>query len=198
MNTEANFDTLYLVRHLDLRYGGLSTYEINVLLYLSQLLSVYDENSIADWGYYFTHNEYGAPLSTAVIKQIEYLTKTGILSQDESKYVTLYDTLQGFEQFEHLTVFEWRKKYLNASIILSLSKTIPQISNALQCEPGIRKLAKIKRTSTLYAYSDTKHEEVFQDFHIIKSIITTNPGDVLVPASVWIDHLIKTSESQSL
>ena len=44
INIYANFDILFLLNNMKIKYKELSFYEISVLLYLSKLLSIYDGN----------------------------------------------------------------------------------------------------------------------------------------------------------
>ena len=53
MNICANFDILFYLSHPRNKYAEQSLFEINTMLYLAELLSIYDGNNAQKWGYGF-------------------------------------------------------------------------------------------------------------------------------------------------
>ena len=64
MNWKANFDVLYLLKSSNVKYNGLNLNEINTLLYIAKLISIYDGIKATDWGYEFSTNSLGGPFSS--------------------------------------------------------------------------------------------------------------------------------------
>ena len=63
MNICANFDILFYLSHPRNKYAEQTLFEINTMLYLAELLSIYDGCNAQKWGYGFARNKYGAPVS---------------------------------------------------------------------------------------------------------------------------------------
>lgn len=159
------------------------------MLYLAQLLSIYDGCTTVKWGYLFTKTKYGAPISIEILEEIEALCSKGYLVEDDSGYYCLTDALCAdiIPQLEQSYIFGWKTKYIMTALDSLLTKPFPKVVNAIQYEPGINLLNKINRTSVLLDGSSTNL--LFDDFKIIKEVINDANIDLIVPASLWIDYL---------
>ncbi len=159
------------------------------MLYLAQLLSIYDGNTTVKWGYLFTRNKYGAPISIEILEEIEVLCSKGYLVEDDSGYYCLADTSSAdfIQQLEKSYIFGWKTKYIMTALDSLLTKPFPKVVNAIQYEPGINLLDKINRTSVLLDNSSINL--LFDDFKIIKEVINDTNINLVVPASLWIDYL---------
>lgn len=164
-------------------------FEINTMLYLAQLLSIYDGNTTSKWGYLFTKNKFGAPISIEIVQEIEKLNSANFLVKDDSGYYRISDAMPRnmIIKLEDSHVFEWKTKYIMATIDSLLTKPLPRIINAVQYEPGISLLDKINRTSILHG--DYSSNLLFDDFKAIKELVSDPDVNLVVPASLWIDYL---------
>lgn len=158
------------------------------MLYLSQLLSIYDGNTTSKWGYVFTRNKYGAPISIEVLEELEMLSSRQILERDVDGYYRLSSPIEHIKALEQSYMFEWRTKYIMTSIDSILTKPFPNVIDAIQYEPGISLLEKINRTSILH--NDVSSDLLFDDFKEIRDVLNDIAIDLIVPASLWIDCLI--------
>lgn len=189
INICANFDILYYLSNSITRYAAQTAFEINTMLYLSQLLSLYDGNTTSKWGYLFTRNKFGAPISIEILKELERFSTSGVLEQESNGYYRLSDSFSKniIDKLAKSHVFEWRTKYIRTSIDSILTKPFPKVIDAIQYEPGIRMLEEINRTSILHG--NISADLLFKDFKVIREIIDNPNIDLLIPASLWIDYL---------
>lgn len=191
INIYANFDILFLLNNMKIKYKELSFYEISVLLYLSKLLSIYDGNISSSWKYDFTNSESGAPISRDILNELETLSETGKIETKDNLYFNLKDVTVAnkIELLSQQYIFNWRIKYTECSINATLTKSIPKVLNAIQNEPGIRYYKQLERSGVLHDESDKEIDGLFSDFTVLKEVAGDSREQILVPASIWIEYL---------
>ena len=184
MNICANFDILFYLSHPRNKYAEQTLFEINTMLYLAELLSIYDGCNAQKWGYGFARNKYGAPVSIELMEEVEFLC-----SKDSSGYYRISDTasLNSILSISKSGILGWRSKYIEVVFDSLLTKSFPRVVRAVQNEPGISLLESINRTSTLLESSLIN--ALYEDFGVLKEIIGDPQIDLVVPASLWIDYL---------
>lgn len=189
MNICANFDILFYLSHPRNKYSEQTLFEINTMLYLAELLSIYDGCNTQKWGYGFARNKYGAPVSAELMKEADFLFIKGYLSRDNSGYYKISDTasLDSILLLSKSNVLGWKVKYIEAVFDSLLTKSFPKVVNAVQREPSISFLESINRTSTLL--ESNLVNVLYEDFGVLKEIIGDSHIDLVVPASLWIDYL---------
>lgn len=193
INIYANFDILFLLNNMKIKYKELSFYEISVLLYLSKLLSIYDGNISSSWKYDFTNSESGAPISRDILNELRNLSETGKIETNDNFYFNLEDVTvtNKLELLSQQYIFNWRTKYIECSINATLTKSIPKVLNAIQNEPGIRYYKQLERSGVLHDESDKEIDGLFSDFSVLKEVVGDSREQILVPASIWIEYLSK-------
>lgn len=159
------------------------------MLYLAELLSIYDGCNTQKWGYGFARNKYGAPVSTEIIEEVDFLLAKGYLSKDNSGYYRISDTasLYSILSLSKSSVLGWKAKYIEAVFDSLLTKPFPKVVNAVQKEPGISFLESINRTNILLESSLV--DVLYEDFGLLQEMIGDSQIDLVVPASLWIDYL---------
>ncbi len=189
MNICANFDILFYLSHPRNKYAEQTLFEINTMLYLAELLSIYDGCNAQKWGYGFARNKYGAPVSIELMEEVEFLCAKGYLSKDSSGYYRISDTasLNSILSISKSGILGWRSKYIEVVFDSLLTKSFPRVVRAVQNEPGISLLESINRTSILLESSLIN--ALYEDFGVLKEIIGDPQIDLVVPASLWIDYL---------
>lgn len=189
MNICANFDILFYLSHPRNKYAEQTLFEINTMLYLAELLSIYDGCNTQKWGYGFARNKYGAPVSTEIIEEVDFLLAKGYLSKDNSGYYRISDTasLYSILSLSKSSVLGWKAKYIEAVFDSLLTKPFPKVVNAVQKEPGISFLESINRTNILLESSLV--DVLYEDFGLLQEMIGDSQIDLVVPASLWIDYL---------
>lgn len=189
MNICANFDILFYLSHPRNKYAEQTLFEINSMLYLAELLSIYDGCNTLKWGYGFARNKYGAPVSIEIMEEVEFLCVKSCLTKDTSGYYRISDTasIDSILSLSQSGILGWRTKYIEAVFDALLTKSFPRVVHAVQNEPGITLLESIKRTSTLL--ESNLLNTLYEDFGILKEIIGDPHIDLAIPASLWIDYL---------
>lgn len=190
MNISANFDILHYLSHPRNKFKEQTLFEINTMLYLAELLSIYDGHHSHEWGYGFARNKYGAPVSKELIEEAEFLFAKGYLNKDRMGYYSLSQTtslIQILPSLSSSTLLGWKRKYIEAVFDSLLTKSFPKMVHAVQNEPGISYLERINRTSALLESS--LENSLYDDFSVLQEIIGDPQIDLVVPASLWIDYL---------
>lgn len=138
MNICANFDILFYLSHPRNKYAEQTLFEINTMLYLAELLSIYDGCNAQKWGYGFARNKYGAPVSIELMEEVEFLCAKGYLSKDSSGYYRISDTasLNSILSISKSGILGWRSKYIEVVFDSLLTKSFPRVVRAVQNEPG--------------------------------------------------------------
>lgn len=191
INIYANFDILYLLDNMNVKYTELSFYEINVLLYLAKLLSIYDGNVSSCWKYDFTNSDSGAPISREILSELEILSKkSNIETQDDIYFmINAKGIIDRVKLLSGQYTFRWRTKYIEGAISATLSKSIPKVMNAIQNEPGIQYYRRLERSGILHDGSDKEIDSLFNDFMVLKEVVGDSREQIFVPASIWIEYL---------
>lgn len=189
MNVYANFDILYFLSHPRNTYFEQTAFEINAMLYLAELLSIYDGNNSTAWEYSFARNKYGAPMSVELLKELELLTSKGFLIVDDAGYYRISDEVDVsyIDRLSRSSMLGWRTRFIDTVLDSLLTKSLPRVIAAIQKEPGIALLENIDRTSSLL--DPGQIEELYNDFGALKAVINNPEIDLIVPASLWIDYL---------
>lgn len=189
MNIFANFDILFYLSHPRNKYREQTLFEINTMLYLAELLSIYDGCNTQDWGYHFARNKYGAPTSIELSEEADFLCTQGYLSIDQFEYLQISDeaSLDSILSLSKSHLLGWRTKYIDALYDALLTKPFPMAVRAVQNEPGISFLDSINRTSTLL--ESNLVNILYEDFSVLQEVIGDSQIDLVVPASLWLDCL---------
>jgi len=189
MNIFANFDVLFYLSHPRNKFADQTLFEINTMLYLAELLSIYDGKNSKDWGYEFARNKHGAPVSIEIINEVNFLCERGVMSRDSFGYYRIIDTscLDSVLSLTHTNLLGQRCKYIEAVFDSLLTKSFPKVVRAIHNEPGISLLERMGKTSTLLEQSMVN--DLFDDFGVLQEMIGNPEVDLVVPASLWIDYL---------
>lgn len=195
---EANFDLLYLLKISTKKYNELHLSEINTLIYLSQLLSVYDSHNIEEWEYYFSYHSLGGPYCSEIINEINDMVRVGTITRTEigEDYYTIinFDYVNNLiESLIHFGRFKWRINYLNASLNACLTKTLPSLSRAIKQEPAISKAIELNKKIILHK---TENDNIYDYFRMLNDALGNVREDILIPASIFIDYLLLLSDKQ--
>jgi len=159
------------------------------MLYLAQLLSIYDGNTPDRWGYSFTRSCFGAPLSSEIIAEIEFLCSKGLIKKDENSFYYVTGDVRNslMKRIELSDYLGWRTSYILAALDSLLTKSFPKVVSSIQFDPAIVELEILDRTSVLL--NEATLRTLYDDFETLKSISGTNGRNLLITASLWIDYL---------
>ncbi|SHJ75056.1 hypothetical protein SAMN02745163_02507 [Clostridium cavendishii DSM 21758] len=187
MNSEANFDILYILNSLENTYDSINIVEIQNICYLSLLVSVFDKNPISDWGYEFIYDN-DEPFSYAIINEIEDMMKSGtIIKEDKENYKLGKEAKRIFGFINNLEEFSKRKKYLQVSADAALVIPIPEFMNSMNYEPLIASKRNLfDREALGYGISINK---LYDHFEGIRKIIGVENYDLWAVSVLWLKYL---------
>lgn len=189
MNIFANFDVLYYLSHPRNKYRDQTLLEINTMMYLAELLSIYDGQKASKWGYGFSRNKYGAPISAEIMSEMHLLCSKGIVNEDEKGYYHIVNSAEmGYvNALAASSMMGWRTTYIDTVLDSLLTKPFPKVVSAVHNEPGISLLNSVGRTSSLL--DGNMINDLYDDFRALKEVINNSQVGLIVPASLWIDYL---------
>lgn len=184
MNINANFDILYLLKSSDVKYDGLNVNEINTLLYISKLMSVYDGKNAADWGYEFSTNAYGGPFSADIMTELSYLENNSLIQRKEGCFSYNDDRVLDLVEFD---TFNYRVRYIDVAINVLLLNPLPTLCLAVQNEVNVMDNVKLRKREVLNV---TKDDATYELFEMIRNIYSSKKSQLILPAMAWIKVLI--------
>lgn len=187
LNPAATFDVFYLVADLTDRLGNATPGEVNLLGYLSCLLSILDKWPASEWGYSFAGLENGAPFSRELQEATLYLIHSGFVAAGD---VGLQLSTTGNDQFgilKEMASFIPRQKYLKTACSTLKVFPIGQIRKAMSMEPGLRPLRLSGGAKPLL--TDAALDQLYDDFDALIAAAGQYNQQLLIPASVWLSFL---------
>lgn len=186
MNPEANFDILYVISDLELQYDGLLEQEIQNLLYLASLLSLFDGNPHSMWGYSFISVS-SLPFSPEIPKQLDIMLRKGFILYELDKYKLEpkgRDLLLKIAKFSYVNL---RKKYLESCTDAMLTIPLPLFSNSLSKESLLEDMKKHPRRELLG--DGIANNLLYKDFESLKKVLGQAVDDLWIVSTLWIKYL---------
>jgi hypothetical protein len=194
-NPLAFFDLLHIGERMTDLVEGFSTSEIHLFSYASCLLSLYDGQPVADWGYDFVSTENGLPFS----KDLDAATATAeSLGFIERKHTLFIPTEDGISELAELRIFETnqcRTKYLEGAVDALLVLNPGNIREAFDFDPAIKFLKKGKRTD--WVLTEPVIARLYENFDQLRKTLALEVGDFSVPFVTWLRYLINTGRNAS-
>ena len=184
MNFLANFDILYLLKSSNIKYDGLNINEINTLLYISKLMSIYDGKKASDWGYEFSTNAFGGPYSFDIAQELSNLTHKSFIIKKEDCFF-FEDKL--IYELSKLNIFKNRVKYIDIAIKILMLNPLPALCLAIQNEFNVMKNISLKKNEILTIRND---DDTYKLFEMIRGIYLDKNPQLILPAMAWIKVLI--------
>ena len=195
VNPSAIFDILFITESLKQKYRDLNFNELNFLSYFACLMSLYEGNPVAGWGYTFYKNENGVPVSSAIAEAVEVMTVNSELMENGGYYgITEYGEAN-LKEYNDLCMFIQRKKYLSAVCECLLTDTIVTLLSTLSQDPVIEE-SKIHELKPLNTDRNTALALLHSHFKIIQEVVGIQQ-ELYVPAYMWLQYL-KLSERDDL
>lgn len=187
VNPSAVFDILFISRNLKQEYSDLSFNELNFLSYFACLMSLYEGNPVTEWGYTFYKSGSGVPISPAIVDAVEVMTENTELMKTGGYYgITEYGEAN-FMEYNDISLFIHRKKYLSAVCDCLLTDTIVTLLAALSQEPIIVE-SKNHESKLLNTDRNSALALLHSHFDIIQNVVGTQQ-ELYVPAYMWLQYL---------
>lgn len=186
----AFYDTIYIGNQLEKKLTDFSQYEIQLFSYLSCLLSLYDGNPIAFWGYSFIKNDLGSPYSIDLNESIEALIGRGSLTLSNDLFLKLGEL--GKSDIARLTLFpsnQQRLKYLDAAC--QSIKLLPYgvVKDSIILEPVLKYANSHKNKRLLTDEESPAFSLLYEQFEMLRTALENKYQNLIIPAVVWLEYL---------
>lgn len=173
-------------------YGGATLPELHSILYLACLLSVYDGESAAKWGYEFVSSGASSPFSQDVLAAVNALLASGKLRGDLDDRLLVTPT--GETLLEYLSEsprFSARLEYLGAAVNAANALPLPAVRAAIASEPQLARAVALKVPDRLL--DEVGLSALHDDFAVLEGQLGRDV-DLAMPAIVWLSFLLEDSD----
>lgn len=186
-NSNAIFDSLYIVSQTCSQYAGISLSELNFLSYFACLLSLYKGNAVADWGYSFLKSEQGVPVAAALTESCDILMEADQLR----KMGVCYSITQtGESRLQFLQTMEYiqsRVECLQAACDCLLTDSIVDILSLISHDSVIRD-AHLHTLKCLNCEENSSLSILYHQFGLVRKAIGSR-RNLFIPATSWLLYL---------
>lgn len=189
-NPLAFFDMLYLGQKMSDLVDGFSRPELHLLAYASCLLSLYEGQPVAEWGYDFISAQNGLPFSQdfdVAVDQglsLDHLQVYGSLIRLSDEGIVELQVLRSFE------VNKERERYLAGAADSLLVFSPGNVREAFDYDPTISFLKQGRRTA--WVLTEAVTERLYGNFQQLRSALDYDAEDLSVPMITWLRYLIQT------
>lgn len=191
----AYFDMLSLgVRMSDL-VEGFSRPEIHLFAYAGCLLSLYDRQPTADWGYEFVSTENGLPFSREVDECIGSGLTLGHLHLHQTLLAVTADGRAELSGLRQLTQLRGRERYLEGAADSLLVLNPGNVREAFNYDPAISFLKNGSRTD--WVLTPPVVERFYENFRQLRAALDYDAKDLSVPLVGWLKYLLRTGRPES-
>jgi hypothetical protein len=194
-NPEAYYDMLSLGERMSDLVEGFSRPELHLLGYAACLLSLYEGQPAAEWGYEFASTEHGLPFSQDIDASIEIALSLEQLIPNGPLIVI---SSEGRTEVEGLRRFEGnkaRERYVAGAADCLLVFNPGNVREAFNYDPTISYLKSGKRIEWLLTAPVV--ERLYSNFQELHKALDYEARDLSVPMVSWLKYLIKTGRTIS-
>ncbi len=192
INSSATFDILYIASSTKRSYPDLGFYELNFLSYFACLMSLYDGNPTAEWGYSFYKNKDGAPVSSAIAEAVTALSESGEMKEYERYFGIMPNGECSLEVYKGFSLLNKRMRYLDAACDCLLTDSIVSLASTLSLDPIIKE-STVHSLKMLNSDDNDSLASLHSQFDIIRKIVGLQ-RELFVPAHIWIQYLKLSNE----
>ena len=174
---------------------GFSRPEIHLFCYAACLLSLYEGQPVAEWGYEFIGTDHGLPFSQEIDASIEFGLDIGELSPRGPLIVVDIDGRNELAELRQLEGNRARERYIAGAADCLLVFNPGNIREAFNYDPTISYLKSGNRTEWLLTHSVV--EELYSNFRQLRRALEYEAHDLSVPMVSWLKYLIQTGRAIS-
>jgi hypothetical protein len=193
MNPVAFFDTLSLSQRMTDLVEGSSRPELHLFSYASCLLSLYEGQPSADWGYDFISSENGLPFARDIDAAIDDALNLGLVHTHGALIALTADgrgELAGLRDFEENKA---RERFLGGAADALLVLNPGTVREAFNHDPAISYLRRGKHTDWLL--TEPVVERLYENFRQLRSALEYDAKDLTVPLIGWLKYLLQTGRA---
>lgn len=172
---------------------GFSRPELHLFAYAACLLSLYDGQPAAEWGYEFISAENGLPFSQELDSTIDLGLELGLISSQGALFVLTEEGREERAELRQLEENKARERYLTGAADTLLVFNPGNVREALNYDPTISFLKKGKRTDWLF--TKPVLDRLYGNFQELHAALAYEARDLSVPLVTWLKYLIKIGRS---
>lgn len=191
LNSYAAFDSLYVGRYLENALRNFAEAEVHLFAYLGCLLSLYRKQPVSDWGYGFSGTRNGAPFSVELNDSMAALRSAGMVTT-EREYLNLTEPgkleCDGLSQ---LSINHERIGCLEGACGCLLTMPVGVVRDALFQEPMLKPAVRLSDARPLLERPGLTL--IYDQFSELSDAIGVHVSDLLIPATVWLTYLSRTT-----
>jgi hypothetical protein len=192
----ATYDSLYLIKSLNVYVDQTTLPELHVFAYLSCLLALYDGRPVSEWGYEFVATESTSPFSRDLFDSTQSLVSSGLLRADIDSFELTDDGVTELKQWRRLQRFSERTVYLRGATGAASALPVNAVAQGLAQEPQIYLAGVLNSPRPLL--DDAGRAALYEHFNALESALGRTASDLMVPAIIWITYLLEDSPSDVL
>lgn len=188
LNPNATYDVLRIGEKLQMKNGDFSVSEIFLFGYLSCLMSIYDGMPTSFWGYLFVKNELGMPLSSDILKVVDYLEKMNEINHIDAYYRITDNGYRRLSDFGTLHNFNRRNIFIDAACDCLVAVPLGILREMLKNDP-ISLSANTNDIKLLNDDSNYAMGILHEQFEILNEVLNKKYDDLFIPAISWLKYL---------
>jgi hypothetical protein len=192
-NPSAYFDALSLGQRMSDLVEGFSRPELHLFSYAACLLSLYEGQPAADWGYEFVSAENGLPFSKEIDVAIDTGLGLGFLHAQGALIVLTMDGRTELTALQELQGSKVRDRFLAGAADALLVFNPGNVREAFNYDPAISYLRKGNRTDWLLTTPVV--ERLYDNFQQLRAALAYDARDLSVPLVSWLKYLIQIGRS---
>lgn len=189
-NSQAHLDCLFIAERMTDLVNGFSRAEQHLFAYASCLMSLYEGQPVAEWGYLFVSTPNGLPFAEDLNAAMEAALSYGFLTT-EGDLCRLTD--EGRAELAVWSAMETnrdRLRYLAGATDSLLVFSPGNIREAFDYDPAIRFLREQKISA--WVFDEPVVDRLYTNFQEIRRLLAQDSPDLSVPLVAWLKYLITT------
>ena len=194
-NPAAYFDMLFLGERMCDLVEGFARPELHLLSYASCLLSLYEGQPVAEWGYEFISAQNGLPFSLDIDSAVDFALDLGQLYPRGPLMVLCPEGMNEVAELRQFEMNTVRERYLAGAADCLLVLNPGNVREAFNYDPAISFLKEGRRTAWLL--TDPVVERFYFTFQQLRQALTYNSHDLSVPLVTWLKFLLQTGRTES-
>jgi hypothetical protein len=194
-NPAAYFDTLSLGERMTDLVEGFSRPELHLFAYAGCLLSLYEGQPAADWGYEFVSTENGLPFALDIDSAIETGIGLGLLQSKGPLILVMTEGRTELQSLREMEGSKARDRYLAGAGDALLVLNPGNVREAFNYDPTISYLRNGNRTDWLL--TNPVVERLYRNFQQLRTALAYDARDLSVPMVSWLKYLIQTGRSST-
>lgn len=194
-NPAAYFDMLSLGERMSDLVEGFSRPEVHLFGYAACLLSLYEGQPAADWGYEFVSAENGLPFSQDIDEAIDVAFGLGQIHPHDALIVLSPEGRTEAAVLRELEGNKLRERFLEGAADCLLVFNPGNVREAFNYDPAISYLKNGNRTD--WVLTAPVVERLYGNFQQLREALAYDARDLSVPLVSWMKYLLQTGRTIS-